>query len=66
MKLSTPFYLRFSTFILIGMLLSSCATYHQKNAAFYEQVYTGNYEQAEKVIDANKNLYEMFRYRPIL
>ena len=58
MKLSPHILILLSALILIGILLSSCATYHQKNAAFYEQVYTGNYEQAEKVIDANKKLQE--------
>ncbi len=46
-----------STILIISiLLLSSCATYHQKNAAFYKNVYSGDFEKAEQVIDANKKL----------
>lgn len=43
-------------FIISIILLSSCATYHQKNSAFYNSIYSGDFEQAEQIIDANKKI----------
>lgn len=50
-------YLKSSLMLFISLLiLSSCATYHQKNSAFYSNIYAGDFEQAEQVIDADKKL----------
>lgn len=54
--LSLRTYLKSSLLVLLIVLLSSCATYHQKNSAFYENIYAGEFEQAEKLIDADKKL----------
>lgn len=49
-------YLKSSLLFLLIVLLSSCATYHQKNSAFYNNIYSGNFEEAEHIIDADKKL----------
>jgi len=49
-------YLKSPLLFVLIVLLSSCATYHQKNSAFYNNIYSGNFEEAEQVIDADKKL----------
>jgi hypothetical protein len=56
MRLSS-IYIKRILFVAIALItFSSCATYHQKNAAFYQNIYNGNFEEAETVIDADKKL----------
>lgn len=41
---------RYAVFFFVLLLLSSCASYYQKNSKLMEAVYTGKYEDANKLL----------------
>ncbi len=41
--------------ILLVFLASSCATWHERTIGFHNSIAEGNFEQAEKILDKNKN-----------
>jgi uncharacterized protein len=40
--------------IIVTVLLTGCATYYQKNLKFQQNVYAGNFEKADKILESDK------------
>ena len=40
--------------LIIALVFSGCATYYQKNLKFQQNIYSGNFEKADKILESDK------------